>query len=657
MKAFKLGMVLWLLAAPIAVAQQYDVLIRNGRVVDGSGNPWVYADVGIMGDRIAFVGRAAENVTAKRTIDAKGLVVAPGFIDMLGHSEMNLLIDRTGFSKITQGITTEITGEGGSVAPITQPILDDMKDFLTHYKLTVDWKSFDEYFQQLHKEKPALNLGTFVGATQVREAVIGQADRAPTPEELAQMEEMVGDAMYDGAMGLSTSLIYPPAFFAKTEELVALAKVAARHGGIYASHMRNEGDHIEQALEEAFRIGREANIPVEIWHLKVAHRQNWGRMKDVLAKIEQARASGLDVTADQYPYVAGATSLGASIPPKYHDGGTDALLARLKDPAQRAAIRRDLEQGGAGDFENFWRGAGPEGILVISVRPNEYKKYEGKRIAEIAKLENKDPLDALLDLVLATRNQVGAGYFIMSEDDVRLAMQQPWVAVNTDYGAVNITGPLSESKSHPRAFGTFPRILGKYVRELKLLPLEQAVRKFTSLAAQRVKLNDRGLVRMGYFADITIFDAERVNDVATFEDPNRPSVGIEYVFVNGVLTLERGKMTGATGGRPLRGPGYIARRFSPEGLPMRGGIEGVVTDAQGWPMLRTEVSLLDADGKVLGTATTQKDGKYQVLYELPCMGCRVRAVRMGFGTQERSVDYNGTNTLWFGFVMRKAASR
>lgn len=656
MRRISLLFLILLLSSLPAVAQQYDVLIRNGRVVDGSGNPWVYADVGIIGDRIAFVGRAAENVTAQRTIDAKGLIVAPGFIDMLGHSEMNLLIDRTGFSKITQGITTEITGEGGSVAPVTQPILDDMKDFLAHYKLTVDWRTFEEYFQRLQKEKPALNLGTFVGATQVREAVIGQADRAPTPEELAQMEEMVGDAMYDGAMGLSTSLIYPPAFFAKTEEIIALAKVAARHGGIYASHMRNEGVHIEQALEEAFRIGREANIPVEIWHLKVAHRQNWGRMKDVLAKIEQARAAGLDVTADQYPYVAGATSLGSTIPPKYHEGGTEALLGRLRDPQQRAAIRKDLESTGATDFENWWRGAGPENILVISVRPPEHKKYEGKRMAEIGKMENKDALDALLDLVLATRNQVGAAYFVMSEDDVRLAMQQPWVAVNTDYGAVSITGPLSESKSHPRAFGTFPRILGKYVRELKLLPLEQAVRKFTSLAAQRVKLNDRGLVRTGYFADITIFDAERVNDVATFEDPNRPSVGIEYVFVNGVLTLEKGKMTGETGGRPLRGPGYIARRYSPEGLPMRGGIEGVVTDPQGWPVLRTEVSLLDAKGKVLGTATTQKDGRYQILYDQPCAGCMLRAVRMGFATQERRVDYNGANTLWFGLMMRRAAS-
>ena len=557
MRKCVIGLV-FLLSSSSVFGQQYDILIRNGRVVDGMGNPWVYVDVGVTGDRISLVGRAAANATAKQVIDAKGLIVAPGFIDMLEQSEWNLLIDKQAFSKLTQGITTGITGEGGSIAPQNDEALADRRDFLEHYHLAVDWRDLDGYFRRLEKQGAGINLGTYVGATQVRRCVMGSADRAPTAEELARMEQLVEQAMRQGAMGVSTSLIYAPAFYAKTEELIALAKVASKYGGIYASHIRNEGDHEMEALDEAFRIGREAKIPVEIWHLKVAGRQNWGKMPDVIAAIEAARASGLDVTANQYSYTASGTSLGATIPPKYHEDGSTAFVTRLQNPQVRAAIRQELA-GVGGSIENMWRGTGgPQGILVASVLDPMFKHYEGKTIAQIAADEHKDPLDTLMDLVVAGKDHVGAVYFTMSEDDVKFAMQQPFVSVGTDAGAVNVQGPLSESKVHPRAYGTFPRILGRYVRDQRLLTLEQAIRKFTSLPAQRMGLRDRGILRTGAFADITIFDPSTVNDMATFENPHRPSVGIEYVIVNGVVSLEGGKVTGRLAGRPLRGPGYGA---------------------------------------------------------------------------------------------------
>jgi len=636
-------------------AQQYDVLIRNGRLVDGSGNPWTYADVGIIGDRIAFVGTAAPNVTAKRTIDATGLIVAPGFIDMLGQSEFNLLVDKQAVSKLTQGVTTEITGEGDSIAPTNDAVNAEYADAYQHFKITGDWRSLEEYFQRLTKQGSGINLGTYVGAAQVRRLIIGTANRAPTSAELKDMEIAVDDAMSDGAMGVSTSLIYAPGNYATTEELIALAKVASAKGGVYASHMRSEGDAEFDALNEAFRIGREANIPVQVFHLKVAGKQNWGNMPKVIAAIEAARASGLDVTANQYPYVAGGTSLGASVPPKYHDGGTDAFVTRLKNPATRAQIRADLQSKGAG-FENLWLSAGGtgEGILVASVLNPDLKQYEGKTVAQVAQMQNKDPLDAAIDLVIADRDNVGAVYFMMSEDEVKLAMRQPWVSVGTDYGEVSPTGPLSEGKAHPRAYGSFARILGKYVRDEHVLTLEDAIRKFSSLPAQQVKLQNRGLLRPDYFADITIFDPAKVKDVATFEDPNRMSVGFEYVFVNGVLALEHDKVTGQMGGRPLRAPGYSMRDYVPDGLPPRGKVQGVVTDEGGYPLPRSTVTLTDATGKVLGTANIRKDGRYEIVLEQPCKGCMVKAERPGFAPQTHAgIDYNGSNSLWFGFALKR----
>ena len=478
--------------------------------------------------------------------------------------------------------------------------------------------------------------------------VIGTADRAPTADELKQMEIMVDDAMSDGAMGLSTALIYSPGSYAKTDELIALAKVAAKKGGIYATHMRNESDAEMDALNEAFQIGREAGIPVEIFHLKCAGKQNWGKMPQVIAAIEQARASGVDVTADQYPYTGAATSLGAVIPAKYHAGGPDALIKRLKDPKVRAQIRKEVSAPST-SFENLWLGAGgADGVLVISVLNPELRKYEGKTIAQIAKMDNKDPLDALMDLVIADRDNVGAVYFLMSEDDVKLAMQQPWVSVGTDYGAVSPTGPLGESKVHPRAYGSFARILGKYVRDEHNLRMEDAIRKFTSLPAQREKLDHRGLLRTDYFADITIFDPEKVRDTATFDDPNKPSVGFEYVFVNGVLSLEHDKVTGQLGGHPLRGPGYMFRDFNPEGLPPHGKLQGVITDEGGWPVPRAKVTLTDASGTVVGTANSKRDGRYQIILEKPCNGCS--AAGRAHGLHQPATLGRGLQRLEFAVV-------
>ncbi|HWC17808.1 MAG TPA: amidohydrolase family protein, partial [Terriglobales bacterium] len=636
-------------------SQQYDTLIRNGKVLDGSGNPWFNADVGILGDRIAFIGQAAKEVKAKRTIDASGLVVAPGFIDMLGQSETNLLIDKRSISKLTQGITTEITGEGESVAPFVASDLTEQKDFLEHFHLKIDWENLDQYFNRLAKETPAINLGTYVGAGQVRKKVIGHVNRAPTADELRDMEEYVGDAMLDGAMGLSTALIYAPSNYAKTDELIDLAKIASRYGGVYATHMRNEGDDEMSALDEAFRIGREANIPIEIFHLKVSGKQNWGKMPQVIAKIEDTRAGGIDVTADQYPYVASATSLGALIPPNYHEGGSEALVARLKDVKIKGQIREELE-GGKG-YENMWRGVGgPEGVLIVSTIVPELKQYEGRTLAAVAQIQQKDPFDMLCDLLIQSKDGIGAAYFSMQENDVRLAMQQPWVSVGTDYGEVAPDGPLGESKSHPRAYGSFARILGKYVREEHVLRLEEAIRKFTSLPAQRVRLDHRGLLREDYFADITIFDPKTVLDTATFEAPNRPSVGIQYVFVNGVLALEHEKPTGQFAGRPLRGPAYQARAIAPEGLAPRGGVRGFVSDTDGWPLPRTQLVLTDPSGKEIGSTTSGREGKYEILLEQPCNLCTLTASRMGFASQKRPVAYNGSNPLWFGFALHRSES-
>ncbi|HXU36800.1 MAG TPA: D-aminoacylase [Blastocatellia bacterium] len=564
MKTTVIIVALVLIAGAVAPAltaqpQEYDVVITNGRIVDGTGNPWFYGDVAIRGDRIVKVGRIVP-AQAKRTIDARGLIVAPGFIDMLGQSEQNLLIDPRAESKVFQGITTEVTGEGGSAAPLNDYILKELDPFLKHFKLTADWRTLGEYFARLERSRSAINLATYVGATQVRQYVLHDEDRPPAAAELDQMRDLVAKAMEDGAVGISTSLVYAPAFYAKTEELIELAKVASRYGGVYASHMRNESNSIMPAIDEAIRIGREANIPVEIFHLKMAGKQNWGKMRDVIAKIEDARAKGLDITADQYPYVAGATSLGASVPPWAHEGGTAKFVGRLKDPATRAKLKQEM-RAPSDKWENFYLGAGGgEGVLISSVLNRDLAKYEGKRVNEIARMMgHKDELDALFDLLIDDNAQTGMIIFLMSEDDVKLALKQPWVSIGIDHGEVALSGPLAEGNAHPRGYGSFPRILGRYMRDEHVLTLEEAIRKMTSLAANRVHLQDRGIIKPGFFADVVVFDPQTIHDVATFEDPNRLSVGMRFVLVNGEAVVLEGKQTTALPGRPLRGPGYKGR--------------------------------------------------------------------------------------------------
>lgn len=534
---------------------QYDLLIRNGRIVDGSGRAGYVADVAIKGDRIVSIGKLSQ-ATAARTIDAQGLVVAPGFIDMLGQSEQYLLIDPRAMSKVMMGVTTEITGEGESIAPINERQIKEQEDFLRRFNLTIDWRTLDEYFKRLDKQGSGVNLGTFVGATQVREYVIGYDDRPPTPQELEQMKKLVADAMRDGALGLSTSLQYVPARFAKTDELVELAKVARQYGGIYATHQRSEANTIDASLDEVFEIAQKAKIPVEIWHLKTAYKKNWGRMPYVLDRIKQARDRGLDVTADIYPYIAGSTALSACLPPWALEGGNDKMLARLRDPQTRQRLKTEISQEQT-TWENIYLGSGgPGGVLIGSVVNRELEPLQGKRISEIAEQQKKDPLDAVFDLIVADHGQTGAIYFMMSEDDMRAAMKSPLVSFCTDSGSRATDGPLAGSKSHPRGWGSYPRILGSYVRDEKLLSLEAAIHKMTGAPAARVGLKQRGLVKEGMFADITVFDPAKVIDRATFESPNQYPIGIDYVIVNGKISVDKGQRTGALGGRVLRGPGY-----------------------------------------------------------------------------------------------------
>jgi dihydroorotase/N-acyl-D-amino-acid deacylase len=534
----------------------YDLVIRNGRVVDGTGRRSFAADVGIRGDRVVRVGRIPVGARARRTIDARGLVVAPGFIDMLGQSEQNVLIDPRAMSKVMMGVTTEVTGEGGSIAPINERLIKEDEAYYRRYNLNVDWRTLHEYFRRLAMQGSGVNLATFVGATQVRAYVVGFDNRAPTPEELERMKALVAEAMEDGALGLSTSLQYVPARFAKTDEIVELAKVARRYGGIYATHQRSEANALDASLAEVFEIARRARIPAEIWHLKAAYRKNWGRMPAVLAKIRAARARGLDVTADVYPYTAASTSLTACLPPWALEGGGERMLARLRDAATRERIKADILHD-SNEWENIYLGSGgASGVLIGSVVNRELEAEQGKRVSEIAKEQGKDELDALLDFIIADRGQTGAIYFMMNEDDLRAALSEPFVSICTDSGARASDGPLAGSKSHPRGWGSYPRILSRYVRDEHLLTLEQAVHKMTGLSAARVGLRDRGLLREGAFADITIFDPARVRDRATFEEPNQYPEGIEYVLVNGQLEVDGGRRTTALAGRPLRGPGY-----------------------------------------------------------------------------------------------------
>ncbi len=529
----------------------FDVLILNAKVVDGTGNPWFYGDVGIEGERIAAIGKL-KGRTAKRVIDASGKIVVPGFIDMLGQSGRSLLIDNRAMSKISQGITTEITGEGASVAPVNENILKEWRPFLEKYKLNVDWQDFEGYFKKLEEHKTAINLASMVGATQVRAYVVGYEDRSPTPQELDQMKELVRVAMRQGAWGVGSSLIYAPATYAKTEELIELAKAAAEFGGIYVSHIRDEGDKGKQveAIFEVSDIARAAQCPVEIWHLKVAEKRNWGTMYKIAGMINDQRRAGIDMGANVYPYIASSNSLDESIPGWVHDGGTPKLLERLKDAETREKIRAELKQS------NNSAGIDFDGIMIAQVNNPDLKQFEGKRLSEVARAWNKDPYEAMFDFVVADSSRTSRIKFSMNEQDLRLAMAQPWTSFCTDAGNRAADGPLFEGKPHPRAYGSFPRVLGRYVRESNLISLEDAIRKMTSLPANRVGIRDRGVLKPGAYADVVIFDPVTVIDKATFEDPHQYSVGMDHVFVNGEAVWELGKFTGNLPGHVLKGPGF-----------------------------------------------------------------------------------------------------
>ncbi|MGA2966272.1 MAG: D-aminoacylase [Terriglobales bacterium] len=540
----------------VAADSSFDLVISNGHIVDGTGSPWYSGDIGIRDGRIAAIGNLSA-AARKRTIDVKGKVVAPGFIDMLGQSEMTILVDPRLPSKIYQGITTEITGEGDSAAPLNDAIIANNRPLYEHYKIDPDWRTFRQYFARLEKQGMGINLASYVGATQVRRMVLGDADVQPTPEQLETMKALVREAMRDGAAGVSTSLMYAPAPYAKTEEIIALASEAAKSGGIYATHMRNESDSVLEAIDEAVRIGREARIPVEIWHFKVSGKANFGRMPELIARVNQARAAGVDVEADTYAYTAWHNDMSAFVPAWAHDGGNAKLIERLKDPATRARIRKGMETPSK-DWDNEWQEIqGPDDVIISVVQNPALKKFQGKRLSEVGKIMNKDPMDALFDLLIEDKAFTECVVFGMSEPDVALALQQPWVSVDNDASGTSPVGMLGEEHPHPRAYGAFPRILRKYVREEKKLTLEEAIRKFSALPAQRMRLADRGVLKQGMWADVVVFDAERVRDVATYDDPNRLSEGMEYVLVNGVPVIDSGKTTNALPGKVLRGAGYV----------------------------------------------------------------------------------------------------
>jgi N-acyl-D-amino-acid deacylase len=538
-----------------AASPGYDLIIRHGHIIDGTGSPWYGADVAVKDGRIAAIGRL-DGASAARIIDARGMVVAPGFIDMLGQSELPLLVDPRAPSKIFQGITTEITGEGESVAPLNDLIIKNRQFSYDHLGVKVDWRTLQEYFARLERQHIGINFATYLGATSVREMVIGYGNRAPSPAELHRMEELVEQGMRQGAMGISTALEYPPAPYAGTEELIALARVAARFGGVYATHMRDEGDRELAALEETFRIGREAQIPIEIWHLKTSGKKNWGSMPLVVKSIEQARAQGIDVAADTYAYTAWSNRMTAFTPPWANDGGNAKLVERLKDPALRARMRKDMTTPDA-DWDNEWLEInGPQDVLICAVSHKELVKYQGKRLSEIAAEWHEDGIDTIFDFLIKDEAATEVAVFGMDERDVALGLRQPWVSIDNDSGTASPEGILGADHPHPRAYGTFPRILAKYVRKEGQLTLPDAIRKFTALAAQRMHLTDRGVLKQSMWADLVVFDPNVIQDVATYDDPNRFAQGMSYVLVNGIPVLDQGHMTGALPGKVLRGPGY-----------------------------------------------------------------------------------------------------
>jgi N-acyl-D-amino-acid deacylase len=538
-----------------APASTYDVIVRGGLVYDGSGSTPRLADIGIDGDQIGAIGDL-DRAEAPLVVDATGLAVAPGFINMLSWANESLIHDGRSQSDIRQGVTLEVMGEGESMGPLSPAMKALNKELQGDIKYDITWTTLGEYFQMLEKRGIATNVASFVGATTVRIHELGYADRAPTAQELDRMRALVRAAMEEGALGVGSSLIYAPAFYARTEELIALAEEASKLGGMYISHIRSEGNALLEAVDELIRIAREAQVPAEIYHLKAAGEKNWPKMDQVIARIENARKAGLRITADMYTYRAGATGLDAAMPPWVQEGGLRAWIARLKNPAIRARLRREMTTPTTA-WESLYLAAGSaDNVLLVAFKQDALKPLTGKTLAEVAKMRGKSPEETAMDLVIEDDSRVGTVYFLMSEDNIRKQLQLPWVSFDSDAESLAPEGVFLKSNPHPRAYGNFARLLGRYVRDEKLMPLEEAIRRLTSLPAATMKLKGRGSLAVGHFADVVVFDPKSIQDHATFEKPHQYSTGVRHVFVNGAQVFRDGEHTGATPGRFVRGPGY-----------------------------------------------------------------------------------------------------
>ncbi len=541
---------------PLQNPAPFDVIIKGGTLYDGSGTEPKHADVAIRGDRIAGIGDF-KTAKAKTVVDANGLAVAPGFINMLSWSNESLIQDGRSQSEIRQGVTTEVMGEGESMGPVNDRVREHMLSEQTDIKYEIKWNTLAEYLRYLETHGVSCNVASFIGATTIRENVIGFEDKAPTPEQLDQMRELVRKEMEAGALGIGTSLIYPPAFYAKTEELIELCKVAAKYQGKYISHMRSEGNRLLEALDELIRISREAGIPAEVYHIKAAGQQNWGKLDNLLSRIEMAQKDGLKITADMYTYTAGGTGLDASLPPWTEDGGYPALFKRLRDPATREKIKEQVKTP-TDEWENMYLAAGgPEHILLVGFKSAKLKPLTGKSLAEVAKMRGKDPIETLMDLIAEDESRIGTIYFMISEENIKKELAKPWISFGSDEASQAPEGVFLKSNPHPRAYGNFARVLGKYVRDEKVIPMTEAVRRLSGLPATNLGLDHRGFIKEGMFADIVIFDPATIADRATFEKPHQYAVGVKHVFVNGVQVLKGGEHTDAKPGRALWGSGKV----------------------------------------------------------------------------------------------------
>lgn len=550
------------LALPLAAVGQaartgdFDVIIKGGMVYDGTGRAPRRVDVAIKDDHIVAIGNL-RTARARSVVDARGLAVAPGFINMLSWSTESLIVDGRSQGEVRQGVTTQIMGEGWSMGPLNDRLKKQMVAEQDDIKFDIEWTTLAEYLRYLEKRGVSQNVASFVGATTIRQYVLGEGDVQPTPAQLQEMRELVRQSMEEGALGVGSSLIYAPAFYAKTEELIELCKVAARYKGKYISHLRSEGNEWVEAVEELIRISREAGLPAEIYHIKAAGRQNWNKVDQVLALVNSARRSGLKITADMYMYPAGATGLNSSLPPWTMDGGYEALFKRLEDPSMRQKMAAETRTP-SDKWENLYLAAGsPDRILLVGFKSEKLKPLTGKTLAEVAKMRGKDPIETIMDLILEDRSRVGTVYFLMSEENLKKELRQPWVSLGSDGASMAPEGVFLKSSTHPRSYGNFARLLGKYVREEKVISLTEAVRRLTGLPATNLGLDRRGFLRTGMFADVVIFDPAKIADTATFENPHQYAVGVKHVFVNGVQVLKDGEHTGAKPGRALWGPGKI----------------------------------------------------------------------------------------------------